>query len=276
LVAFGLSSYWGPLASRKIGSLETVMLTRIIILILMLAIFFVALYRPVLITAYEWLLAVLTGFFVVLATVAYYWSTKKGHIAIFSAVSNSWAVVTIILDVLFLGSSINLLEAAVIALLIIGTILVSFKLKDIKAIRLSRTITGFRYAILSAAALGISFFTTNLMVFKLGWFLPVLLANIFMVIFSVIAFKVAKVSYARAERPSFALVILVAIALIVAIFAYDNGVIVPQNVVIVAPIAAAAPALTAALAVIRLKEKLEINQYFGIAAIVIGLVALAL
>jgi uncharacterized membrane protein len=91
MLAWGLTSYWGPLTSRKIGSLETVMLTRILALVMIAVVFFAFLYKPAPISAYDWILGLITGFLVVLATVAYYQSTKKGHIAIFSVVSNSWA-----------------------------------------------------------------------------------------------------------------------------------------------------------------------------------------
>ena len=70
-------------------------------------------------------------------------------------------------------------------------------------------------------------------------------------------------------------ILAIALLEVTAFIAYGIGVA-TQKSTIIAPLASLSPAVTILLALIFLKEKIEINQKVGIAAALIGIVLLSL
>jgi drug/metabolite transporter (DMT)-like permease len=275
LVSYGLADYFGPLASRKVGAFEASAIQRIIATVILLLIFLV--FFPVLptITSYDWGLILATGAIMLVGVVAYNRGAKVGNISTLSAIGNSFSIITVALIFVFLNPAITTIELLSIAAIIIGTVLASFRLEDLRTLNLkfSNRAIGVEYGLLAMFGWGVGFFLSILLVRQLGWFLPALLVSAVLVVYFAFLFKPFGLKYVD-PRPVWKLFLLTGVLAVTGIFGYNLGVA-TGNSVIVAPIAAASPIVTAILAVVRQKERLEINHKAGIAMIILGLIALS-
>ncbi|MDE1825526.1 MAG: DMT family transporter [Candidatus Micrarchaeota archaeon] len=272
-IGYGVSDFMGPLTSRKMGAIQTNLMLRAITSLFMLVIFLVLLIQIPEISLSTFLLLLVTGVFSVIGPITYYKSAKLGNISINSAVANSWSIVTVILILIFLRVPLTLIEAISIAVIILGTLLLSIKLEDIRKMKFTNLSEGTPYAFVAMLAWGIAYFLMILLIGKLGWFQAALLVSFLMVGYYIAVFGASKIKYVK-PRPFLLTLLINAIFLTLAVLAYNVGVL--SNPIIVPPIAAASPVITVLLAVTRLKEKLEINHIAGIAMVVIGLIALSI
>ncbi len=274
LVSFGLNDYWGPLVSRKIGAFETSMLSRFFAVVVFFAIFLLLFFQVPSISGYVIALLLATATVELIGTVAFYKGAKMGQIAIITPIANTSSIVTVALGLIFLSFPLTSLEYVSMGMIILGTLLATFKLKDIKKLKLNRLAVGAELGFLAMACWGTGLFLQILLVEQIGWFLPGLLVSVVMLIYFAIYYKASKVKYV-APKSEWLVLFLVGLTVVVGLLAYNFGVT-GTDPLIVAPILAAAPALTVVLALVRLKEKIDPNNMFGIALIVLGLVMLAL
>ncbi len=274
LIGWGISDYWGALASRKIGAFETSTITRglaAFVLVFLLPLFLYQLYA---IPLFDVILIALTGACVLIGTTAFYKGTNVGNVSIVSAIANSWSVITLVLSLIFLNLTMAPNEIAAVVIIIIGTILVSFKLNDLKSLRLGKLVKGAPYAFLAMFIWGLQFFFLNIVVRQVGWFPPSLLVYLTVTIYAAMYIKKSKIKLVK-PRPVWLILVLNGVAIAIAAAAYNIGVT-SIDALVVAPIAAASPAVTMALAMVRLKERPEINQLTGMILIVASLVLLSL
>ena len=78
----------------------------------------------------------------------------------------------------------------------------------------------------------------------------------------------------KPDNKNLSAIVIIAILNLAALLAYNLGVTYNYTT-IVAPISAAAPAVTILLAILLLKEKLATDQKFGIILVLIGLILLS-
>lgn len=203
---------------------------------------------------------------------AFYKGLQIEKVAIMSPIANSWPVVTVFITILFLKESITLLQAIGVFFAVIGGALVSFKFKDL--LKLKNPAIGMKYALVGVIGWGILFSFVGYLVTKIGWFFPMVLIKTITAAYLFLYFKTTKKDFSL-SKAGLIFVILVGIFEVLAIFAYGLGISFSSST-LVAPIIAGVPMVTVILAKVVFKEKIELNQKYGIILIVTGLVLLAL
>jgi drug/metabolite transporter (DMT)-like permease len=167
------------------------------------------------------------------------------------------------------------LQAVCIVLIIIGTILASFKLKDLHKLDPKKAVKGSGYAILSMFAWGVSLFLGVILIGYLGWFFPVFFIYVILLVYNIIYFFARGMKFKKIGKNMLPVTALIGIAATFGFLTYTYGVAASQLAVIVAPISGAAPVLTVILAFVLLKEKLDINQKAGVLLILFSIIAIS-
>lgn len=276
MVGWGTADFFVAKAVRKTTIFKIFVWSQIIgaiLFLLIFSLFFKFLKFPFL--SYTTIAVILiSGFLDTVSYLAFYKGLQIGKVSIISPVTACWSVVTVILSLIFLNETLTTLQAISVGLAILGAVLSSFKLHDLLKLKLTNLASGVEYAIVTLLAWGIYFVFIDVLVAELSWFLPILLIK------TVVVFYLLVYSGATKKNISFPknvalLVVLIGVLEAIAFLSYGVG-ITSEYTAIVAPIAAALPAVTMVLARIFFKETLEINQKIGIVSVLTGLVLLSI
>jgi len=216
----------------------------------------------------------ITSLLAFISIMAFYKGLQVGNVSVVSPVSASATVITVILSVLILKESINSLQAAAIAITISGAVLASFKLHDLMKLKLKNFSRGIEYALVAMFGWGVLFILIDKLIEDLGWFLPffflIMIEIFYLLVYS--AFTKRSMNF---PKNVFVFIILSSIFETTAFLSFGFGISMGQ-IAVVSPIAFAFPVVTTILARIFFREILETNQKIGIAAVLLGLVLLAL
>ena len=216
----------------------------------------------------------LCAFLGISSVMSYYKGLQVGTISIISPIGASYALVTVILGVVFLNQTLTALQAIAIGLVILGAILASFKFHDLIKLKLKNVTAGVRYAIYAMLAWGVMFIFIDILVGKLNWFFPVL-AIVAVEIFALLVYSGA--TKKNISFPKNVAVFVIIAGVLEAIAFLSTGFSISSvHAAVTAPIIAAYPAVTIILARIFFKEILDINQKFGVVSILIGLILLSI
>ena len=280
MFGWGVADFLAAKASRKIGYILTLFWMQTIGLLVAI-IYFLAKFQSFNMGGIIKFLPtfIIIGFLQIVGYLAFYRGLEKGQVSLVSPIGASWAIITVILSVIFFKEPLLKNQIVSIILIILGIILVSTNFQEPLKIRRLKTfsgISGTKEGLIAMFGWGISLFLIVPAVKTLGWFLPIFLFRVFMILFLGSFIFFSKRSFKISPRLPL-LVILVPIGFldIGAFFVYSFGVSRAYSS-IVAPIAAAFPLITILLAKIFLKEKIVLNQIFGIAAILCGLILISI
>lgn len=271
MVSWGASDFFVTKSARGCDPFNAFLWSQIFALGLMFLIFYKFFKLPDFSIAIIDLLLV-SGIFTVLANLSFYKSLRLGKVSIVMPVASCWAVITVFLSLIFLKQSLTSLRAIGVTLAITGAILVSFKWKDL--LRLKNHAGGVKYAIIAALAYGADFVIIDLVANEIGWFLPIFFIGFITACYLLAYAGVAGKDISFPKNVSI-FILLVGILDTVAYLSYSSSVTLEYGAV-VAPIAAASPAVSIFLARIFFKEKLEINQEIGMVSVLAGLILLAM
>ncbi len=212
-----------------------------------------------------------------LSTISYllfYKGLQVGKVSIISPLTACWAIVTVILSLIFLNERLTAIQGVGVTLAILGAILASFKLNDLLKLKLKNAAKGVKYTVIAVFGWGISYVLIDILVAELKWFLPIFFIKIVGVLYLLLYTGTTKKKISFPKNVVW-LIVLIGVLEFIAFSSYGLGVN-SEYTAIVAPISVAFPAVTVILARIFFKETLEINQKIGIIAIIAGLVLLAL
>lgn len=273
-MAFGFGDYAAAMATRRVGVARTSIGMQSISL---------AGYAVILALLGRWpvLTPELVGYGLVLgligvtAAAALYRALALGPIAVVSPVVASYAALTVLLIVIFLGERLTAGQAAAIAVTFVGVVVASTDFGELRK-TLGRPSEGVRYGLIATggfAVWGALYAAAVRATDGLGMIL-VLRA------FSVLALAI----FVVARRTSLApLRDRRALALIVVVGVLDTAANVLLSLGIASGFASfvmtgsgAYPLIPALLAILVLRERLAPNQYLGVAVLIAGLVALGL
>lgn len=273
-IGWGIGDYAGALSSRRIGVLWTslgmqVIGTAVYALALAATGRFPAISAATVAPAVA-LAAIGSG-----ALYVFFKALALGPIAVVSPIAASYAAVTVLLVVVFLGEQLSLLQSVAIAVTFAGIVLAS---SDVRAVlqTLGRPLPGIRLAFI--ATLGFGAYGASLAAASRdhdGLEL-VLLARIASAVLLAAAVIATRPAVPTDRRPATgALLVLIGIFDTAANVSFVLGVE-AGYASIVATGSGLYPVLPAFLAIFFLGERLVPNQYLGIAITVAGLVALGL
>ncbi len=158
-------------------------------------------------------------------------------------------------------------------MIVIGTILVSFDVRNTFNSKSKKRNLGVTWALLALFTTGLYFFLISFLVSSVGWFGAALLTTPLVILFMLVYGNFTKISL-KPDNKNLSAIVIIAILNLAALLAYNLGVTYNYTT-IVAPISAAAPAVTILLAILLLKEKLATDQKFGIILVLIGLILLS-
>lgn len=274
LFAWGIADLFTKQAAERLGGIKVLFWEKLIsslILILASLFFFDLPLIPLLVFFFLLLMAMLnlTGY------VTYYKALEVGLVSILNPIQASWVVITVLLSILFLNESLSPIQIVGITVTFAGIVLCSIRPEDFIRRRFTQLLPGVKLDFISALCWGFYFVLAGYVISQIGWFAPVFFMRLF-VVSSLFIFVFYKNLDIRIPQLKFRwYVLIIGVLDLLGWFGWAYGVQ-TEYVSLVSPIAAAFPLATVIGAAIFLKERLHIIQYFGFAAILVGIVALAL
>jgi len=275
MLGWGTGDFLGAILSRRIGHLLTVFWMQITGFLFAVIYFGTNLKFFNFSDAIKFLPVIaICGFLEVIAYLAFYKGFEEGQVSLVSPIGSSWPVLTIIFGLVFLKETLLTNQIIAIVLIFFGLILISINIKEIRQ-RKWVISKGVKEGIIAMVGWGILFFLLTGPSRALGWFLPVLIFRFFTILFLLPFIFRNKNSNEIFPRFYLAPLIIIGLLDVGAFFAYTFG-IRGEQVSIVAPIIAAFPLVTVALAKIFLKEKLLLNHILGIISTIVGLILISI
>ncbi len=200
---------------------------------------------------------------------------KIGKIAIVVPITSGFGIVTVILAMIILKESLSFAAIAGILLVITGTIIISFRYSELKKIKAKAVLSGgMGFSLLVAIGWGVYYFFIRFVSVELGGVLSAIYVESAVLFF---IFLLALSNMNKIRKPhgrDYLYILITGLFIAAASIAYYTGVSV-SKVSVVAAITSAAPLVSSLLAVILLKERIELNQKIATLMIVAGLVILS-
>ena len=200
---------------------------------------------------------------------------QKGNVSVVAPITASWSVITVLLAFFLFGETLTSIQIVGIIAVFIGIFFASTNLAEIKKSFEQGRSAGTLDGVVAMIAWGISYALIKPITTQVG---PIM-ALVFLKILGVATL----VSWTAATKikiflPAKAVFLFIAFAGLLDFFGFltFNFSLGTQFVSIASSIVATAPAVTVALAYVFLKERIVTNQKFGIMAILVGLVIIAI
>ena len=275
---WGSSDYLSRYQSERVGHYNTVVYTLFTNLVVLLLIY--PFLRPPAAFPLAPLLLIIGGgalnFF---AFIFLYRAFHKGVVSVVAPVAYTYPAVTTVLSIFLLGSALLATEAAAIASVIVGVVLLSTRFSELRGYlrggRLPNVVQGVEWAVASSLSFGVLYAGVGYATPYLGYFLPVVVIR---GVGAAIGFAVAPAfgERIRPTRASFSLVILtMAVLESVGLLSFNYGLSFGPNAIpVVAALSGLGGAVAASYALMLLKERLEKNQFIGAALAIAGVAAL--
>lgn len=226
------------------------------------------------ITLSLFMLNIVLAFFFHFGTIMYYEGIKAGAPALVGAVASSFSAVIVIIALLFLGDKINSLQIVAIILIIIGIILSSLDLNEIRKKKINLEKSAL-FALVAMISWGISLGFVKILVEKIGWFWPNYITfGMFPLLFLFIKSK--KIKITNPIKSGVFIPFIISILFVrIAEFSY-NFAIGKGSQSIVASISGANPILFVVLAFFVFKDKIKRQQIIGILSALAGIVLISI
>lgn len=190
--------------------------------------------------------------------------------SVVTPISSVYAVLTVILGVLFLGETLNAIQIVAIFIALTGVALASTDIKNFTNIHSSK---GVINAFLSLIGWGVYLFLVAMVKDNLGWAYTTVYTSLSITIFSGVAFIIFG-KKTKTTKESIEDIFLVSFLYTLAWIFFNLGI--SQSLVsIVSVISSLSPLITVILAVLFYKEKLILNQKIGIFFILLSLAILS-
>lgn len=273
LCGYGLGNIAMAIASKKYGTIKTAFLFFLVVVAAAVipAIFLFSFNN---FTPYLDLLILFAGVISFIGIISFIKGLEVGNVSIVASIANGWSVITVTLSIVFLDEHLNPLSVFEVLLIILGVLLVSFRHKSNKRLKLSKNSGEVKYALITMVGWGLYYFLDAIIVMKVGWFDAAFLLNLItlVLIFSYGYAKSTKLT--SLGKGSYLLLFIGGLANLIASISYNLGVTF-NFAVIVAPIASAGVMLPILFGIFYLKEKPEKIQILGMALIVLSIIALS-
>jgi drug/metabolite transporter (DMT)-like permease len=274
-LGWGLADFFGALASRRIGSLPAVVVGQILSAFAITAIL---LGSGSGLTSLAGLagLIIVNGIVAMLAYASHYYALELGPVSVVSPVGAAYAVVGVLLAIIVLGERPSSLALAGMVCTIAGTVLVSTDLKALMA-GLHERPEGLWWAVGSAVGFGVAGFTLGAVAKDSGVWQAAMFASRWAMIIAFVPLAIARRSEFSRLRAGATVGIWFALAAgaadILGVASYSAGATGGYLSIVLAA-SAVFPLVAVALSHYVLGERLVLNQYIGVGAVVGGLLLL--
>ncbi len=277
MFGWGTSDFLAAKSSRKIGFVLTLFWAQFVSFVIAL-IYFIYNFKnfDFQIAPKFILIIIFSGFLGGISALSFYKSMTIGKVSLVGPITASWAMVTVLLSVIFLKELLKTDQIFAIILIIVGIILISSDFKEFFQKSRPIFLIGVKEAIFAMFGFGFSMFSLAVVIKSIGWFLPSFISRLVILIFLFSYFILKRQSIKREfEFHTWITISGLAFLDIIAFFAYSIGVS-AEYASIIAPIAASSPLITTILAQVFLKEKIALSQVFGIILTIFGLVLISI
>jgi drug/metabolite transporter (DMT)-like permease len=282
MLCWGIGDFLISIVVRKFKTYKTMFLNNLnFVLILVPFLFFINLN----ISFSNLILIIISGFIFLIASYNFYEAFRIGNLSIVAPITSSYPLLTVIFLTIIFKIELSFFSVISIFLLIIGVMLISIDIKNIKKMNFKK---GISNALLTMFFWGIYFFLLEIISNNktfLGINFPEMsLFSLFVyinysisipqLIYSLSKNGIPKINFKK-EKKQLIITLIASMIAIVAWFSLNFGYIY-ANSALVTPISSLYPAITIFLAMIFYKEKLVFNQKIGIIIILIGLIMINL
>lgn len=240
----------------------------------MIAVVPAALFLPVGVSggAFSIFLLLLLGVLDAAGLFSFFRGLEVGKLSIVSPISGSIALVTVLLSFLFLGEALSQVQAAGVALVVGGIVLVSIDLKELR--KSGKPLSaGVPYAVFTMLEWGAMWFFLAFAQAGATWLTTIIGLRI-SCLATVAAYSGVRKLDLKIGGNLLALAAAAGLLDTVAFLCLAYGYTMDLASV-VGPIASTFPAVTVIIAIILLKERPALNQLIGIAAAIGGIIALS-
>lgn len=274
LIGWGVGDIFITIASRRSGYVQVTFWGQVF------SVLITSLYIPVVGIPDDTpmlFLALILGLLLAGGTMIYFKALQVGNASLAGAIGGSFAVPVVILSMLFFGERLSFVQLVGIFLTIIGVILSSLKLQDLKSNNLRDLFSdvSVKYVLIAVLFWTVFYTFIRIPVERIGWFWSFYPANYFFLILLILG-KIKKDSLMIfQDKRTMVNIILAMILILIAQFSYNIG-ITRGFTSIVAPVAGAYPMLFVLLARVVFKEKLTNQQKLGIISSLAGIVLISI
>ncbi|MGZ8593450.1 MAG: EamA family transporter [Actinomycetota bacterium] len=277
-LGWGLADYAGAIGGRRIGSLPAVVIGQVFSASVMVVVVIATGQDVSRVTSFLGPL-VLNGIFTAVAYTTHYRALELGPVAVVSPIGASYAVVGIALAMMLRDERPGGLALLGAAITVVGVALVSTDLRALRA-GIRGHAPGVPWAIVSAVGFGVAAFILGRAAQELGWVLGLGASRVAQVTAYVPLVVARRRAFAQVRHlPGASIGIAIALAAgaadLLGVTTYSAG---AESGLLSVVLAASAvfPAITVALSIVFLHERLVPNQWAGAALVVAGLVLLGL
>lgn len=272
MTAYGVYDIYLSRSSKRLGSFRTSFWTLLIsLLILMLPAAF--LLNPKVLSPWIAVAVTLGACASISGFLTYTKGLEVGSVSTIATVSSAWGAVTAVLGFLFLGEKLSPVQALYVALIVVGTVLVSMDIRSMRKSGIFKAYAGFWYALATVIGWGIFYVFVTYLTTTIGWFQAVFLLTPPSILL-LLAFGAITRTEFKMRYTDIPLLVVCAVLGLLGFVAYSVGTTY-SYADIVAPITAASPIVTVLLAVIFLKDKFQASQVAGLMLVIAGLVLLS-
>lgn len=273
-VGWGTGDIFGGLVARKVGGYSSAIINYILCIIL--ASLYIPFALPELrnlnLESVIWLIVLLPIGIIPLVTL--YEGMNRGSASLVGTVAGSFGALVAVFSVIFLGESLNLFQVISIFVVLIGLVLSSLDLKNIKWQQLL-TDKGIPFALISFITWAIYFTFIKIPIRQIGWFWPAYISWWgFPLVLYYLKTKSIKITVPK-DKKHLGFILMNALLSITALFSFNLAAAKGQSSII-APIASSYPALFALLAYFVFKDKLSKQQVIGMVTTLVGIISLSL
>ena len=270
MLGFGLSNAIAKVPIQKIGGEKTILYRNIIISILLFLILLFFGQAAVFSIKYIFI-AFLIAVIGYVPLLLFYKALNLGKVGIISPIANSSIIFTVLFSIIFFHESITFGQGTSIAFIILGIILISLNLKDLKNSHILKISSGIPYALVTALLWGAVFFLWKIPVNVLGPILTSFVIEFGTLISGAVYIYATKKDFKTPDKKMWIYIFFIAIGGIIGSLFFNMG-IKNHDVSIVAPITFASPLVVTLYGKFVYKEKLSKVQYLAIFFIVLGII----
>jgi uncharacterized membrane protein len=273
-IGWGLTDFFGAMAGRRVGSIATVVVGQAMSWTFITAVLVIGGTSIQPLHAIVWLV-ILNGIFTATSYFTHFRALELGPVAVVSPVGAAYAVVGVILAIIFIHEHPSLIELIGAAVTISGVMLVSTDLRALRA-GIKGHAPGLPWALVSMVGFGVAAFLLATASRHAGWVAGMWGSRMAQLIcyLPLVALRpkeLLRYRGAGGAAIAFAMAAGFSDILGVAVFSYGSE---RSSVSLVLAASAVFPLIAVALSYVYLKERLVPNQYLGILLVVAGLVLL--
>lgn len=273
-VCWGIADFLAAVISKRLGILGTVFGVHVAS-VAATTIYLVFALDPAMPSPGQWAALVGMSLLAVVTYLAFYKSLQIGPVAVVSPIVSTYAVVVILLAVIFVGERLSAGQSIGAIGTVVGIVVAS---TNPRALRRRETLIGAGVLLAILATLGLGFwqFAIGVLSKEIGWFLPIYISRVLTLAF-LLPIVVARRTWPWRQASALLIlgVIVVGIVETAGLFAFARG----SEVGIISIVAAASityPVIPVLGGLAIFKERLSISQWSGLTIALVGLLVLTL